>query len=217
MTLHRVAASWAEALGKTAGRADPFQRALLAYAIEGCLAMLYSTVILTVAGWLAGVFWECVAVTATAAVLKALTGGVHLSTPTRCAFLGTAVFVGLGLLARHLPSAGLFPPLVWLLLLLDNLLVWRYAPVETPEKPLTEKQRKILRVSARVAIALLASACIFWQDMPWRTAIVTGSTFQCLSLSVGVRRIVTALDDAFSGMKIRLSRMAKPQERRCAD
>jgi len=198
MRVHDIAEAWAGKLCTLTGRTDPYQKALAAYAIEGFTAVMYGMALLAALAWLAGAFWESLAAAAAAAILKTFTGGAHMSTPTRCALAGAVVFTGLGLAAKYLFHAGLYPPLLWLLLALDNLLVWVYAPVAVPEKPLGEKQRLVLGAVARLAIALQALAHLLWGRVPWLTAFALGGSFQCLSLSKTGRRLVAILDRTLS-------------------
>ena len=190
MILHEVAVSWAGRLCATANRTDEYEKALMAYALEGYLAVGYGLVLLVLAGWAVGAFWESLAVAATAAVVKTFTGGAHLSTPTRCAIMGTVILAGLGFLVKHISIATFPAPVLWAILALDNLCVWLYAPVAVPEKPLAARQRVVLGVLARMVIALLTLACLLWVKLPWLTAIFAGGSFQCLSLSKTVRWLV---------------------------
>lgn len=202
MPLHDVAESWAGRLCAMANRTDAYEKALMAYAIEGYLAVVYGLVLLALAGWAVGAFWECLIVAAVAAFLKTFTGGAHLSTPTRCAVTGTIILAGLGLLVKHISLAEVAPPIIWAILALDNLCVWLYAPVAVPEKPLAKRQRAVLGVLARIAIALLTMACLLRVNLPWLTAIFVGGSFQCLSLSKTVRRLVAAVDRVWPGTRV---------------
>ncbi len=202
MILHDVAESWAGRLCAMANRTDTYEKALMAYAIEGYLAVCYGLVLLALAGWAVGAFWESLIVAATAAFFKSFTGGAHLSTPTRCAVMGTVILAGLGLLVKHLSLAALPTPVVWAVLLLDNLFVWLYAPVAVPEKPLAERQRAVLGVLARMAIALLTLACLLWVKLPWLTAMFAGGSFQCLSLSKTARWLVAAVDRTLPRVRV---------------
>jgi len=202
MILHDVAESWAGRLCAMANRTDTYEKALMAYAIEGYLAVCYGLVLLVLAGWAIGAFWESLIVAATAAFFKSFTGGAHLSTPTRCALVGTVILAGLGLLAKYVSFTMIPAPVLWSILAFDNLCVWLYAPVAVPEKPLVERQRAVLGVLARMAIALLTLACLFWVKLPWLTAIFAGGSFQCLSLGKTARWLVAALDKALPGTRV---------------
>lgn len=201
MSLQSLAATWAEKLCRTANRDDPYQKALMAYAIEGYLAVGLGVLMLAAASLAAGVFWESMIAGATAAILKNFTGGAHVSTPTRCAVAGTVIFTGLGLLAKHWSLAGLFAPILWIILAVCNALIWLYAPVEAPGKPLAARQKEILAAISRLLIGLLSIFLLLWVDMPWRTAIFAGMTVQCLSLSKAVRRIVQTCDVRMNGLR----------------
>ncbi|MCL6614520.1 MAG: accessory gene regulator B family protein [Firmicutes bacterium] len=205
MFLRTLAARWAERLHSSAGHPDPdpYRRALTAYALEGYLALIYSILVLCLAGWLVGAFRETVIAAAAAAVLKTFAGGAHLSTPTRCAFAGAALFAGLGYLAAHFP--GNRGEAVFLsLLILANLLVWLRAPVEAPGKPLTEKQRTVLGVLARLVIGLQTLAWFLLPPRSWLRAMVLGSTMASLGLSEHLRRFLEVFDRALTEARARL-------------
>lgn len=210
MLLHDLAENWAGRLCDAAGRRDPYQRALTAYAIEGYLAVIYGLSLLLLAAWLTGALYESLLAASVAAVLKSFTGGAHVSTPTRCAVTGMVIFTGIGHAVKHLPMTNFYPPLIWLILLLNIIIVWRYAPVESPGKPLKPRQRVVLRYMARSAVALLGLICILWPGPTWQSALFYGATVQCLNITTVSRRIFRCLDDVLTrGQRWILSKTKK--------
>lgn len=213
MTLQSLAAIWAERLCSTANRDDPYQKALTAYAIEGYLAMALGILLLAGVSWVAGAFWESIIVGTTAAFLKTFTGGGHVSTPIRCAIIGAVIFTTLGLVAKFYPLSSLFFPIFWIIIAICNALVWSYAPREAAGKPLSPKQKVILAWMARIFVMFLSAALIWWNDMPWRTAIFYGTTLQCLSLGSFAQNLIRLLDRCTTIIKKRLQKIKNV--RRC--
>lgn len=215
MTLRKVANAWAAWLNSAIGRDDSYQKALTAYAIEGGLAIAYGTVLLIVAGWLAGVLWTALVVAFASALLKTFAGGPHLSSPTRCAFAGALIFTAIAAMVEKASLSQLRPQIFWGLVILDNLLIWLYAPVESPGKPLKPKQRLVLGIIARLLGAGISLASARWPENPWVTAIFAGFSMQCLSLGKAARSVFSWIDSSLNALKRSPEHITRG--RRCGD
>jgi accessory gene regulator B len=125
------------------------QTEVAAYAITSlCLLVITFVLIVTICR-IFTVVPQGLVVTLTAAVMRSVTGGAHLSSPWRCILLSTILPVVLALFAKNLgPST---PSWLLLLFLLFTafygvFVIRRYAPAEVKEKPIKPEKRGYYRV-----------------------------------------------------------------------
>lgn len=158
----------------------------------GALALLHNGTTLAVtlgAGALLGLLPEVTVALGTAAALRHVSGGFHLSSPLRCLIASTVLFC-LAALGGHwalsLPGGPWWVLLVLALLLAGVVPIIRSAPVAAQHRPLSDGQRLRLR---RQALGLVAVAAVLfgagavahaWWSMPGLIALAV----QGLSLAL---------------------------------
>ncbi|SMC00008.1 accessory gene regulator B [Thermanaeromonas toyohensis ToBE] len=165
-------------------------------------ANLFSVVIV-------GLFLDCLgpalAATAAAGILRLFSGGAHSRSPLTCNILGMLVAGSIGKFSSFL--APLLPPSGLLLLVLMGaglafLPFLFLAPVDSPSKPLTSKERKKMRrlsiifffliTFSQVGIlALRGPSSLVW-------AISLGVWWQAFSLTRAGQGLATTIDKLFS-------------------
>ncbi len=161
--MHRLAARISTGLTKFLNLSDA-QIPVLTYGLEVVLATLLSLGALILGGLAAGAVSLVFAAALTGAVLRAVAGGAHASSPYFCAFFGGVVFTLLGLAARE-AGAALSPEVLILLVLLTGLsgllLVRLYAPAGCAARPFRREEELARKERARYVVAgwtLLAGA-----------------------------------------------------------
>ena len=128
---------------------DDEKCAVINYGIFAFLQTLASLAIITLLGILLGMVWQALVVTFSASILRQYSGGVHATSPNICLIVGTVATLTITLAAHHL--TGLVP--VEILITINALLMassyWlviKYAPVDSPAKPIrTEHKRKKMK------------------------------------------------------------------------
>lgn len=160
MLFRRLAENWATALSQTAVEEDSYRRDLTRYVIEAFLSSTLSLAFVMVLSLTFGVFRTALLITVAIAILKSFTGGLHMSTPLRCAVAGAFTAVGLSYLALWFPLSRYSAFFKLLLLLTVNVIVWRKAPLEAKAKPLTPEQKKNLAILSRVLVFTASLGCL---------------------------------------------------------
>lgn len=96
------------------------------------------------------------------ALLRAFTGGAHSNTRIKCAT--TYIFISFGtvLLSKHIWADSFLPAI--LLLLINLIIIWMYAPGDTIERPVLSKRviKRQKTLSLLIMIAISAAAIITW-------------------------------------------------------
>ena len=89
------------------------------------------------------------------AILRSICGGYHAETYWQCNLIFAVVTLSVLLFYKYL-SLEEFNTFHYISVLLSVLVAFYYAPVENPNKPLSEKQKKIFRFVGTAMIVLLA-------------------------------------------------------------
>ncbi len=153
------------------------------FALEGVLSTVYSFLVILLASLLLGTVKETIAVLLFAGGLRVFAGGVHASTPTRCALVGGIVFGLLGLGVKYLPRpAGYFTPVTIFLILAAVILA--FAPRETRKKKIPPAQRRFLKVWTVLVLLVFFFLLLYFVNNPLLTkALLLGMGWQALTVS----------------------------------
>lgn len=116
------------------------QREVVAFGLYMVVSFILGYAAIAIVGWLLNVFWLAIAVAATGSVLRVVSGGAHSETMLNCTLFGAIVSPGLALIASFI-----YPFLSGLSLYLLVAVFWsfsiwgvlKYAPADTPQKPIT--------------------------------------------------------------------------------
>ncbi|MCL6591206.1 MAG: accessory gene regulator B family protein [Firmicutes bacterium] len=183
MLFKKWSTRWAEQIAQTAGETDEYKTALMRYVFESVLSFCLSFLVLFILAWILGILKEALIIGFTGAVIKTFTGGLHMSTPLRCAVSGAITLAAISYLSILFPAAS-FPAIaVIIILALLNLIVWQYAPREAKGKPLSSRQKVILAWLSRLII-LGISVWVFltYRKSGWVNLVFYGTLFQVLNL-----------------------------------
>lgn len=134
------------------------QKSVIVYGAINLMQIIYSAVLAVIGGLVFRVLPETLVVLTSESLLRKYSGGVHSSSPNRCAVIGTIFSVGLGMMAKHLNLefnvilvAGI------LVFLWASIVVYKLAPVDSQAKPI-RKEKTRLRLKK---YSILALCCLF--------------------------------------------------------
>lgn len=201
MFLKNIATRWSEKLCAAAGETDSYKIALIRYVFECLFSMVLSFSFIVIVAWLFGKVWTAILISVASAIIKSFTGGLHLSTPSRCAVAGAFITLGLCFLAEGIPLFRIDFYVRLLILVIVNLIVWLKAPHETKEKPLTENQKVYLAVLSKIIVFLASIACLFWPEAWGVNELFFGMTFQTLNLLEPMAVCLAKLDSVCNRCK----------------
>lgn len=181
------------------------QAEIVTYGFAVFVSNLAGIVLIVIISWLLGVVQLALVAAFTAAGLRVLSGGAHSASIRNCSLLGAIVSPTIAIFSRlaHIYfSSPLLSALVTAVWLLGLWAVYKYAPADTPNKPITEeKMKKRLRRLSRmylVAWFILwgGSACgivnLFKSDVI--LAGTLGLMWQIFSLTPFGYRLVAMVD-----------------------
>jgi accessory gene regulator B len=120
------------------------QEIVLAYAMRIFLSSITGIIVIILLAMAAGVLPYTLAAAVTAAVLRMFSGGAHAGSPLNCTVIAGVIFTALGLAGRHTFASlenylPVLAPAVWLM---SILVILKYAPADTPAKPITTKMQR---------------------------------------------------------------------------
>ncbi len=144
MSIHVIATRVAAYIGRGV-EADRLQVARMAFGLELLLGDMIKLILILTLAQLLGIFPEVLVIMVSAGILRLASGGEHCSAYYRCLVGGSICFLLLGELVHYLNYllAGQAVILIALLsFLLVELILWKYAPGDTENKPITEAAAK---------------------------------------------------------------------------
>lgn len=115
------------------------------YGFEIILGSILKGLVIMGLAYLMGIFPLVLVSLATSGMYKLLSGGAHCNTFGRCLVFSTITLLGIGEIALFLSPHIDFKELVFLALastLTGLYVVKKWAPVDTPNKPITKKEKK---------------------------------------------------------------------------
>jgi len=182
MLFKKLSTNWAKAICRTAGETDDYKMAMVRYVFESILSFCLSVTVLLIIAWLLGIVKQAIMIGLTGAVIKSFTGGLHMSTPLRCAVAGAITLAAISYLSIFLPITAIPVVIVALILIAVNIIVWRKAPKEAKGKPLSDRQKVILAILSKIIILLISITCLLWTKVWGITEIFYGMIFQVVNL-----------------------------------
>lgn len=163
------------------------KREVLAYAVESLLLTIAGFILIMAVGFVLGVPVETFFAAAAGGLLRKASGGRHMSTPARCLATGALTYPPAALLASKAfnlwgGTAGFLVAVV-VLSFACLAMIYRFAPVDSPAKPIVSPdfRKKLHRLSLFFAVVLLFPA-LFNHDTGWGVSIIGGLTLQSASL-----------------------------------
>jgi accessory gene regulator B len=195
MLFKKLSTQWAEEICRTANETDAYKIAMVRYVFESILSFCLSVTVLVIVAWILGIVKQALLIGLAGAVIKSFTGGLHMSTPLRCAVTGAIALAAISYLSIFLPITIIPMVIVVLILIAVNVIVWLKAPVESKGKPLTARHKAVLAVLSKIIILLVSIACLFWTKAWGMNEVFYGMIFQVLNLLDGAAWGTEKIDD----------------------
>ncbi len=157
MSVHELAVKMADYLGRELD-AERIQVARMAFGLELLLGDMVKLVIILTLAQLLGIILEVLIIMVVAAVLRLASGGEHCSAYYRCLVGGIICFLLLGWgvqVLNPLLSRQIITMIALFSFLLVEFILWKYAPGDTENKPITEPadKKRFKKWSLRIGFA----------------------------------------------------------------
>jgi accessory gene regulator B len=184
--------SLAVSIGKKSKKAlnlDDDKEEIVVYGAILFLNICISVFCVIILGFLFGVLYEALLFALIVSFLRKYSGGVHASSPGRCAILGALFSVGAGIIIDKTLfsiNCNLVISISILLLIISFFIVYKNAPVDSLNKRITDIElRKRFRVNSIkiVSVALLVVIALFICFL-FSSDIFYIRTIECISIAI---------------------------------
>ncbi len=140
-------------------------RELYQYAYESLISHITYISTLLVFGWLFGLVLESLVYFVFIFALRIYTGGFHQNSKFKCFITSVGAYLLIPLIAPLLQSQVLF---LWVLLILSDLFILVRTPIESKNKPLSDKEFARCKFRSRIILLLenLAILAMFFLGLP---------------------------------------------------
>lgn len=185
------------------------QEEIIAYGAFNLIQTTWCILLVLLFGAIFGVMVKAFIISFVISILRKYSGGVHASSPNRCALIGAVVSVGLALCISYLNhfiniQVGII--IGTIIFLVAYYIIYRYAPVDSPAKPIKkETTRKKLRkksifiinvliiiIIIIILINYLVSGIQFM--LPIIECIIVGVLWQVITLTPKGRLVLLRID-----------------------
>lgn len=190
---------------------DKDHEEIISYGALGLLQTSFSILLVIIFGLIFHILIECLIISFSISILRKYSGGVHSSSPNRCAIIGTFISVSLSIITIFILK--IFPTIIAFFLFLIGLLysyyyIYKYAPVGSSSKPLNNiiKRQYLKRFSILVASILYGIACILFlfyvlsknsNLLVYSFCILIGIVWQTFTLTYLAHILLTKIDCFF--------------------
>ncbi|MBF8984044.1 accessory gene regulator B family protein [Lutibacter sp. B2] len=187
---------------------DKDHEEVLAYGAFNLIETLLSIILVLLFGLLFDVLLEASIISFTSAILRKYSGGAHATSPNRCAVIGVIVSVGPALIIGKINT---YENMIFisciLIFVLAYYIIYKYAPVDTLNKPIKKEERKrrfkkqsiILLSVYLITIIIVAIAYFKTKNITLLNSIASiqlGVLWQSITLTFLGHMIIHKLDES---------------------
>lgn len=142
---------------------DNDKKAIINYGIVAFVQMSICIILVIIFGAIFNVFIESLIISFSVSILRKSSGGVHASSPNKCAIIGTVSSVGMGIISKYILFDLTFYIVFGLIIFIwAYYVIYRLAPVDSMTKPINnlEKRNKLKKKSMVVLSVYLVIVII---------------------------------------------------------
>lgn len=145
--------------------ADKNKEEVITYGAVIMFQTLFSILLVLILGYTFNVFTEALTISFSGSILRKYSGGVHSASPNRCAVIGAVISVSLGITAVFISkniSLTMITFLILIGLIYTYCYIWKYAPADSQQKPITNtlKKKHLKKASIMIATIMYIIVCI---------------------------------------------------------
>lgn len=142
---------------------DSEKSAVISYGIFAFFQIMASLIIVSLIGLCIGVLFQVLVISFAISILRQYSGGIHATRPSVCLIISTVVTIVIATVAHYLLvyiDAIYLISICVLLLILSYYLIAKYAPVDTPQKPIkTQSKRERMKKLSLIVLSVY-SICV---------------------------------------------------------
>lgn len=188
---------------------DEDKKAVINYGISSFIQMGICIGLVIIFGVIFNVVFEALIISFTISILRKSSGGVHATSPERCAIIGTINSVGLALISKYINASFSLVILVGSIAFIwSYYIVYKLAPVDSMAKPIKniEKRNRLKKSSMiilSVYLIIVITEILYFYFMrnsivlTYSLCIYMGMLWQVFSLTKYGHSIMRKLDKFF--------------------
>jgi len=142
---------------------DDDKKSVINYGIFAFIQMVICIALVIIFGFIFNVIIEALIISFTISILRKSSGGVHASSPERCAVIGTVSSVSMALISKYINVSFSFAILVGIIIFICSYyIVYKLAPVDSIAKPIKsiEKRKRLKKSSITILSVYLTVVVI---------------------------------------------------------
>lgn len=188
---------------------DDDKKTVINYGIFTFIQMIICIVLVIIFGLIFNVVVEAVIISFTISTLRKSSGGVHASSPGRCAIIGTITSVGMGIISRYINASFSLVILAGgIVFIWSYYTVYKLAPVDSPAKPIRSIEKRIrlkknsmMILSVYLIIVIIEILYFYFMKsskvLVYSLCIYMGMLWQVFSLTKYGHSVMKELDKLF--------------------
>ncbi len=143
---------------------DERQCEILKYAIRIVISTVLGYTLILVLAWLLDIFYLVLVIAITVSIYRSASGGAHCSNVINCGLYSAITANILGMIANLFnPTSATMLTFMIIIFLFSIWTINKYAPADTPGKPISSKiKREKLRTYSFMIVSLWCTGSIFW-------------------------------------------------------
>ena len=126
------------------------------YGIFALSQMIINIICVIIFGMIFNVLIESLIISFVVSILRKSSGGAHASSPEKCVLIGTTFSVGLACILKNINISFLYVCLLIIIIFLyAYYLIYKLAPVDSPNKPIRSMKKKLrLKKSSLIILSM---------------------------------------------------------------
>lgn len=151
-------------LYRNEGKMDEEQAEIVRYGLELFFLKVSFFAATMVIGFLMGSFWECLIFNVLLSGIRTMAGGFHANTRIQCFVMSMLTFIIVLIILKIVAIHSMLLLPLMLLAMLSAIVIWKFAPIDTENKPIEDDEYVVFRKKARAMLLIeigLAVAAYF--------------------------------------------------------
>mgnify|MGYP006291661881 CR=1 FL=1 len=156
------------------------------FGLQLLISFIFNVILMILISSFFDVLWLTLTAGFSAGIFKKYSGGVHAKTPFKCALISSVIFTACGLIAKNF-NLNYFM-FVWSLIIIGGLIIYFYAPNDTVEKVILNKEKEVeLKIKSFLAFTIILFSGfiinMLYPNNNFALAILLGLSWQLLAIT----------------------------------
>jgi accessory gene regulator B len=133
---------------------DEEQAEIVRYGLELFFLKVFFFAATIIIGILMGSFLESIIFTALLSGIRTMAGGFHANTRTQCFIMSMLTFACVLMILKLVAVYNIILIPLTVLAVISSIVIWKFAPIDTENKPLEDDEIAVFRKKARVMLVI---------------------------------------------------------------